>query len=964
VGTVIPLRFRPTVVICVGEQGRAVGEQLALLLPGLDAARRAGVAMLAVNEVGAGEGDRSAGSWLELAPALVEEPLLLSPVGGEAGRGGGTPLSLLMVEALRGQNPRDLPEGRQPHRGVLDDLVVRRIREAGYGVPRATVVVWVAAAAASPALVPIVREVRAALQSEDVEGWVLLALPNTYPRDVVSHAAQAQRCHDQEWPALLVGAGDESPLATYAYLFESHGEQGTFWEGPDDVPFAAAEAIFMLTASGITTTREFEETLRQSLPQLVHHPYERLSGIGTSRLSFPRAQVEAFAANRLGAQVMREWARSRSIKLPLAAQTAHKRAAQTAMAEVRRRVKDVAALTRGGRSSPRLSADTIARARGMDRPTPDGGLIFRHFSAAELDRLDDGRLPLAERLAFQRAKAEEGLPVWKSTIRQGWERYGQELERRVATYADELILDGPEGVAQARAYSEELNRQLTRDREELGRLREDREVRYERFLARMQELAHGPWENVPAAQRAPSIPATLFAPGPAAVTQPLTPVLASLPLSLRELPAASEAPTREEAVLRDLTTRHAWLEARVPKPAALLGIGMMMVPPWVLLLQGLLPTRWMSGVWSVLLLTLAVIVLTAVLGVGYYDLRARRAAEAADDMRRVYRRLLAHRCERHEDERREALLVGLHARVRRMLDRLADWDAFATGLAERLEANARGIERDLFEGAMGRRDVVVANRQRLHPYDYNLQHLDDDLAARRRAQPLEGFEWHASHSAMLEPLREHLRGQVSLMGEAPESIVTPVSAFCSGIVRPYITGEISDLGAALEAMPASQTAGLFDHLIERSTILYRPMDPPRAPVAFVAARDEHHDLISERSQAADMVTLSLQDREWMGVLRLLPGGAVPAFHDLSTYDPALVRMRTGVLVPAQPAMGLIKSEPATTPISPASTPLSPWGDSSGIGSMSPTSPWGDPSPSNPSWSEPSKARTTTPRFSS
>jgi hypothetical protein len=887
VGTVIPLRFRPTVVICVGEQGRAVGEQLTLLLPGLDAARRAGVALLAVTEADPEEEERIVGSWMEEA--------LLSPHTGEAGSGAGTPLSLLMVEALRGQNPRDLPEHQEPHRGVLDDLVVRRIREAGYGVPRATVVVWVAAAADSRALVPVVREVRKALQSEDVEGWVLLALPNIYHRDPDLHADQAQRCHDQQWVALLGGNEPDcppigltsrlspssekspAPLATYGYLVESQGVQGTFREGPFDVPFAAAESIFMLAASGITTTNEFEETLRQSLPQLVQRPYERLSSIGTSRLSFPRAQVEAFAAHRLGAGVMREWARSRSIKLPLAAQTQHKRAAQDTMAEVRRRVKDVASLTRGGRSSPRLSADTIARARGLDRPTPDGGLIFRHLSAGELDRLDDGRLALRERLAIQRAKAEEGMPIWKSTIRQGWERYGQVLERKVANYADELILDGPEGVAQARAYTEEMNRQLTREREELGRLREDREVRYERFLSRMQDLAHGPWENDPAAQ-ATQTPVPQLAAGPAAVTLPLSPVRVSAPLSAGELPTEVEAPSREEAVLRDLTTRHDWLEARVPKPPALIGVGMMMVPPWVLLLQMLLPARWMSGVWSVLLLTLAVVVLTAAACVGYHELRARRAAEAADDMRRVYRRLFAHRCERHEDERREALLVGLHARVRRMLDRLADWDAFATSLAERLETSARAIERDLFEGAMGRRDVVVANRQLLHPHDYNLHDLDEDIAARRRAQPVEGFEWHSSHSAMLEPLREHLRGQVSLMGEAPESIVGPVREFCGSVARPYITGDISDLGAALEAMPASQTAGLFDHLIERSIILYRPMDKPRAPVSFVAARDEHHDLISERSQAADMVTLSLQDREWMGVLRLLPGGVAPSFY--------------------------------------------------------------------------------------
>ena len=48
--TVIPLHFRPTVMVCVGTEGREIGEQLVLLLPSLDPARRAGVAVLAVED--------------------------------------------------------------------------------------------------------------------------------------------------------------------------------------------------------------------------------------------------------------------------------------------------------------------------------------------------------------------------------------------------------------------------------------------------------------------------------------------------------------------------------------------------------------------------------------------------------------------------------------------------------------------------------------------------------------------------------------------------------------------------------------------------------------------------------------------------------------------------------------------------------------------------------------------------
>ncbi|MBF6590943.1 MAG: hypothetical protein IVW57_10510, partial [Ktedonobacterales bacterium] len=835
-----------------------MGAQLATLLPGLDAARRAGVALLTVGETSADSDERVLGSWFD--PDLGTVGRGLPEAARDERMGTGTPLSLLMVEALRGQNPRDVAERQEPRHGVLDDLVVRRIREAGYAVPRAMVVVWVAAAAHSRALVTVTRKIRAALASEGVDGWVLLALPNMYPRDPERHARQASRCHDQEWETLLVGKGAEAPLATYAYLFEAHGEHGTFWEGAHDVPFAAAEAIFVLSASGITTTHQFEETLRKSLPQMVRHPYERLSGIGTSRLTFPRAQVEQFSAYRLGAGILREWARSRAVSIPLVAQHQRQAAARTLLTEMRRKIHEtkVEALRRGGRPSPRLSAEALARARGLSRPVADDGLIFRHFSAAETRRLDDGRLSLPERLRAQRAKAEEGFPVWKSLIRQGWERYGQEMERRIAGTADELVLEGPEGVAEARAYTEELKHHLTVERETLARRREEREVGYERFLTGMESATHGPWERT-----APGVTTSIVVEEPlplasAAITQPRTPVLASLPLTLGEVDAEPPAPSREEDMLAGLAVRYAWHEERVPRIGALVGVGLMMVPPWVLLAQALLPRQWMSGLWSTLILTLAIIALAVIVSLGYYDLRTRRVTEAASDMRRVYRRMFAYRCERHEDARREALLVGVQARVRRMMDRLADWDTFATRLAEGMETEARRIEEQLFNGAIGRRDVVIANRQRLHPDDYTLHHLDEDISMRRRAQPREGFEWHASPSTMLPPLREHLRGQISLMGSPLESIHAPVRDFSLAVVKPYISGDISDLGAALEAMPAGQAAGLFDHLMERSTILYRPVDPPRTPVSFVAARDEHHMHVEERSQAAGMVMLSLE----------------------------------------------------------------------------------------------------------
>ncbi len=48
--TSTPIRFRPTIVLCVGDRGREVGAQLSMLLPGLDGARQAGIALLTVDD--------------------------------------------------------------------------------------------------------------------------------------------------------------------------------------------------------------------------------------------------------------------------------------------------------------------------------------------------------------------------------------------------------------------------------------------------------------------------------------------------------------------------------------------------------------------------------------------------------------------------------------------------------------------------------------------------------------------------------------------------------------------------------------------------------------------------------------------------------------------------------------------------------------------------------------------------
>jgi len=1206
VGTEKTLRFRPAVVVCVGEQGRAVGAQLATLLSewaDADDPRRAGVALLEVDQRrGASAAGKAGDVASGLAGGWMDARLDAEGFFGGPRQAGDVPLRRLIVESLRGREADVDDPGRV---GVLDDRVVWRIEEAGYVVPRAMVVVWIVAAASSPLLKPVAEEVRRGLASERVDNWLLLALPNVYPRDPEQHAAQAQECASQPWNDLLVSYNGSAPIATYAYVFETQSERGTFWEHEDDVAVATAEAVFVLTASGITTTREYEDMLRRSTHHMVRDPYERMSGIGTSRLYFPRAHAEQYSANQLGAELMRLWAQTEESELAPTATGALRSSARAVVVELRSQIADDSSVVRGGRPSPRISAQAVSRARPLPRRSADAGLIFRHFTQPELRRVADGRRDLPSRLAEQREKAEEGFAIWAQSIRPEWERTERALDRKLTTKAEELVLEGVGGVSRARTYLDEVHHLLIAERERLARQREERAIAYGRFLDAMDLAAEGPWltdaqaapamaasarvvpqsaprpgmpayavpapvapgalpSGVPGSSSYPSYPSypsygpgpsyqsypsypsssypsyppaaqpapelapglapgiattagpqftpTGFTPAPEArgrwpivytsaplgpggwparpaavgtmsdpyaptprygpisgaavpvapdpISDPSLPSLPSFPSvsgpisepslptmqPMQRLPSsptgpvgpsgassasggagaatggpmpldpptgpigaggrqgmqtlppstwsaplaqqppyqgaisqgvppasppsfpsypslpsylapsapvapgapfappvtgapmvvALEPPAHEERVIAKLVSRVRFYEARRPRPATLIGTGLVALTPLVFLGQALAPAAWLDRPFGLLELTAALAALVAVVAMAYAGMRARQVGRAADDLRTIYGRVFADRCECYEDARREAIVTGLLARVRRVVDRLSQWETFATTMAETMEREAATVERALFDGAIGRRNVLVANRKRLNPQSYRLADLEVDVSTRRRRHPVDGYEWHSDLTAMLPRLSKRLMGGVSFLEADPSQVVTPVRAFCADVVRPYLSGEIADLSAAFELLPPDEATAYLDAMMERSAILYRPVDPPRGALAFVAARDEHQEYMSGKKQPTEPILLRISDRGWLGVLRLVPGGSLPTFGmpDAAQRKPVLNQPTwssgpSGSIYPpsssafSQPLSQQLSQPPSQPPSQPLNRPPDP-----------------------------------------
>lgn len=848
------IQFRPTIVLCLGAEGRAVGDWLVSLLPSLDPPLRDAVALLGA-DAPLSDGDPLTGVWLG-DPGATGSGMGATDDSGsfddvsQPSQPLAVPLATRIIEALRGRRA----DGRRAlaRRGVLDDAIISPIKDAGYGVPRGMVALWIAAAADSPLLAAAIAAAQTALRSDGVEGWTLLALTNAYPLDPAEHLAQEQRCGAQPWEALLVGGPTTPPPVTFAYLFETHDERGLFWEGPDETSFAAAEAIFTLTGSGLTVTREYEEMLRRNMPRMVSTPQERISSVATSRLTFPRAQAERYCAYQLGASILREWTPEQAADLPRDDEREQGDIARAAF----QRILDDTASSNALVAALRRSAQRRSRRRAREDELPqdrsDSKLILRLLSPNTVRQLITPQLDLPAALEGQRQLAEEGFGQWEEALVPAWSRYADEAAKSVAAHADDLTLEGGAlGVERAYAYMFAFHEALRDEQDRLDAQRARRVAARTRYLSELEARSEGPWLPPSPEQQAPDGAAN-----------------GADELSEEE---------RETRIAERLGARWRWLRARRPTPPALIAAATLAAATLALLALVIAPATWRNASVGWLALVAIPALVAGLAAWGFARYRQKVEEDAAYDLHDHYRAIYRYRIQKREAEWRETVLAMLRARSEFILARLSDWEGFISEMARALDADATAEETRLFDGAFGRRDVLVANRRRLRRDGYGLRDFELDVSKRRQTQPLPETPWHASNREMLARLRDALHGRVSLVEAPAEAIAEPVRDYCLGIVRPYLTGDLVNLTEALETLATSDGSTLLDSLIERAVLLYKPADQPRPATTFVAAREPDLEPLMRGKPLTGLIPLSMFEREWLAVARLLPGGARPDF---------------------------------------------------------------------------------------
>lgn len=926
-----PLRFQPTIVVCVGPPGRAVRDELALLLPSMDAHRRAGIAFLSFTgktqpakkthdpNNGDASNTKSASDADNLLLGYRYEPevddIFESLLNGAANTD--TPhraeeqgelrlLTTLVVEALRG---RSQEQGQAHARannangatnarnasplGVLDDKIIQQIKDDGYAVPNAQVVVWIVASPQSPWLGPVTRDVRKALDSEGVSGKVLLALSNFYDSDIEQRAAQEGYCRLQRWDVLL-GIGDRSneshngPLADFAYLFEVRDEQGYYWN-EQDIAFAIAESVFILTTTAILSTPELDNVLRSSLPHLLTSPIERMGGAGTSRLTFPRAHIEVYCASRMGAAIVSDWA-------PRVTQSSPQ-GLQDLLNEQSREAHRWVSRLRGGGGTETENTNAVIKALRRSNPALrlpaaalDNARIFHYFSDNELEQLEQGQGDLERVLLNQRPLADQGLRLWRSTIKGYWKHYEDAKLAELSARTSNDVLMGAGGVERVRIFFEHLDKDLGIAKEKLANAREQRETTYAAFLNDYAERGrNGPWM-------------VLIAPRSIETNDPLIGIRPTQPLNQRIDPTllatapatdtqqtqnpavAPEMVSREDQIIQQLAARYRWYmlhrsASPNPLPVAVAG-----TPPMALLEVAVLSSLFPLLGTPLGVLALTVLTFLALLAGGRALLPKQREQDIARrDLITFHRKMFQYQTRRAEDGRRESLLIGLHVEVRKGLERLEHWEEFVAGLRTTLEGWAHRIETLLFGGSIGRRDIFVANQQLLRRDAYGLPLLERDVTRWREEHPKPGKEWHAHNGDIVRQLRDKPLEEVSLLKSSEQQIVRPILKFCRTIVRDYLDGPIADIGLALRALPSVDPTGLdqtglLNILVRRSLILYQPDTTTRhTPLVFICARDQNRMYLKESALTRDATQARIQDQDWLGTIRITHGGGEPSF---------------------------------------------------------------------------------------
>lgn len=813
----INLRFRPSLVVFVNEEGQQICEHLRQIvqLTCFDEILHEGIALVQVTA----REERDPGGQAGEVHVRIERAERV-PIGRGA--------------APEEPSPRDATDLHNVISASIDriqaDALLSEISRERYPVPETRPQIYIVGSARCRAL----REIHHMLQQEVRRRF--FATEICYILDAFDQPGQGDVlvADDLALPKQSDPYWLREDVPNFCFFYEKY----LAFPNPRTVTreeshYAAAESLFALISTGITPEPRFENFV-QPPPRLTM--YTNVGSMNTTLLIFPREAALTFASARLGSTLLEQWLSdlNRELLPEKQRRTLQGRARQDVVAledwleerecrpganEEARAVSRRRELEPGrGRNNwptlhvlreehPAIPARTLTQQQETLRDLEDQSVaLFRLFHFREIEhevRRYRRRPDIWVRLVEQRGRrAVEAYYEWNQIASAAWEAAGARAQSAAQYEIDTLWSNrqhGIHGFEMARTYVDAFDERLVTLHDHMQRLRVSHQQNYIESLEHFEQVSEGEWlgqtgitdaagDTGAPAQASPQMsrPAATFAPvgaggGGSGVAS--AGAAGHQHLSLREVQLVDR-----------LERRILWLQDQLPSIPTQIATSLPFLLALVLAWGALYPQ---GGALMLVALTVGVGLLLGLANWIFWRRYWKKVREARKDLLRFYVRHFAHRCEVREDALRLLVTTPLRRRVMGLRERLDDIASFIGSVRTRLDTIAQRTQHDLFDTPSGARDIYVANGERLQRRSRNtLEDLAHQVTQQRENRPLE--PWHRSLLEIRENLIEAFRTErPSILEMNEDDACTRIETFVRGVTRGYLHGTLDDIQRAL-----------------------------------------------------------------------------------------------------------------------------------------------------------------------
>jgi hypothetical protein len=671
---------------------------------------------------------------------------------------------------------------------------------------------------------------------------------------------------------------------------------------PDEVRYATAEALLGLVATGVPSIPDFESEIR--LPVNLEKYSSRVGSLSTSLVMFPRLAALRYCSTELSAALLQKWYTDLNTAniSHNERQQMHDRVADT----VRRTagwIRDsvprpgieehlapsLAILRQTGTAQ---SARQIELCRQLDDYSRD---LFRAFSYDDVShehRRLRGTQTWAAIASKRFGKAAAHYANWERQAKNAWDAASGRVGDEIKQIVDNLWPVSNNGFEMARIYVIGLENRLTRLAEDITRWRQEHGTVYTDQLSQLEREAEDErWSlepddpNIQGTEQAAGgqVTPTMGGQGPVIPLNLPTGAqatgmnVADLLHNRRTASSLQRMPGHEGEVALNLGRRASWKQKQVPSIPSLVSFGAL---------------TWMTFAFFLWTLPLALVLQIGInvlfvatcttTSTFLYISRYRDVIHAREDILELYSQYYLHECQRREDLLRIGLLRTLRARIERIRDRLEKWGVFLSQESHNLSQRADSINKELFTGPAGTRDIFIANGERLQSQGrHTLNMIAGHVTQARLHQPLQ--PWHRTLDDMrTELLRTFRTLPESLLEMREERVIEHINAFTENIIRGYLTGPLVDISLALGKDE------IWREVLDR---VRKPLYSARAGIRdpqLLLICGSTQDLIRSRAHIPPgAITVQTRSGEWLLAMAFFRGGEPTALNANELFLPKI-----------------------------------------------------------------------------